>query len=193
MQLFIGFKQFENSNKSGLCLLPIIIFILFISTGTTVASEVELTNIVIKNSNRDLVIDLKIKGVFSAEMKEAVSSGILVRFTFLIFLDEVRDFWFDKKIAGLKTVHQIQYDPLKKEFNVSRAWENKGVVVVKNLEEARAVISEINGLAVLPHARLKKGRHYQLRVKSELDDKKFRFLSFPWEFETDWYTINFIY
>jgi hypothetical protein len=33
-------------------------------------------------------------------MKEAVLSGIPVSFTFLIFLDEVHDFWFDKKQTG---------------------------------------------------------------------------------------------
>jgi len=48
-------------------------------------------------------------------------------------------------------------------------------------------------LRITPFNSLKKGEHYQLRVKSELNEKKFPFAGFPWEFETDWYTINFIY
>ena len=193
MPLYIGFKPIKTAGKSGLDLLAKVIFVLFLSTSPGIASEAELTNIVIRNLNDDLVIDLKIKGVFSSEMKEAVLSGILVRFTFLIYLDEVYDYWFDKRIAGLKTVHQIQYDSLKKEFTLTREWENRGKQVVKDIEAARAAISEIDGLVVLSLKRLKKGRTYQLSVKSELDDKEFPFLKYPWGFETDWTTINFIY
>ena len=32
-----------------------------------------------------------------------------------------------------------------------------------------------------------------LRVKSEPGENKAHFTGFPWEFETDWYTLNFIY
>ena len=193
MLLFIGFQNVKSVNMSGLNLLAIFLCTLILSTGTAVASDAEITNIVLRNLNNDLVIDLKIKVVFTVKMREAVLSGILVRFTFLIYLDEVYDFWFDKKIAGVKTAHQIQYDSLKKEFNITRVWENRGTLVVKDIEAARAVISEIDGLAILPLQKLKKGRTYQLRVKSELDDKKFPFLSYPWGFETDWYTVKFIY
>ena len=183
----------KTANKSGLRLPVIVLCILILSTGTGVASEAELTNIVIRNLNDDLVIDLRVKGVFSEEMKEAVFSGVPVNFTFLIRLDEVRDFWFDRKVAGLKTMHQIKYDLLKNEFQITRAWEKGGSLVVKDQQAAQAAISEVKGLAVLPLAKLKNGRNYQLRVKSELHDKKFHFWSFPWEFETDWYIINFIY
>jgi len=54
-------------------------------------------------------------------------------------------------------------------------------------------MSEISGLQVISATRLKRGEHYQLKVKSELGDKKYLFSGFPWEFETDWYTINFVY
>jgi hypothetical protein len=42
-------------------LFSVIICILFILTGSAAASEAEITNIVIKNSRDDLVIDLKLK------------------------------------------------------------------------------------------------------------------------------------
>jgi hypothetical protein len=162
-------------------------------TGPVFAGQVELTNLVIRNSLEDLLISLRIKGVFTNEMQSALEKGIPVSFTFLIALYEVNDWWFDEKIVSLKTVHQIQYDGLKKEYRVSRAWDRSAPKVSGNFENARSLMSEINGLEIVPLTRLKKGGHYQMRVKSELHEKKFRLLSFPWEFETDWYTINFIY
>ena len=63
----------------------------------------------------------------------------------------------------------------------------------KNSGEAKRILSEIKGLKVIPLNRLKKGAHYQLRIKSELKDRSYPISGTPWEFETDWYTINFIY
>ena len=74
-----------------------------------------------------------------------------------------------------------------------RSWVKIDPLVTKNFEKARLLMSETDGLKVIPLTRIKKGKHYQLRVKSELNEKKIPFSGFPWEFETDWYTINFIY
>jgi hypothetical protein len=82
---------------------------------------------------------------------------------------------------------------LKKEYRITRSWEKTDPLVLKNFEKARQLISEINSLKIIPIAKLKKGKQYQLKAKSELYDKNYLFSSFPWEFETDWYTINFIY
>jgi hypothetical protein len=167
--------------------------ILLLPTVLVFAGQAELTNLVIRNSQEDLLMSLKIKGVFTNEMQAALQKGIPVSFTFLIALYEVNDWWFDDKIVSLKTVHQIQYDGLKKEYWVSRAWDTSAPKIIANFENARSLMSEINGLEIVPLTRIKKGGHYQVRVKSELHEKKFRLFSFPWEFETDWYTINFIY
>jgi hypothetical protein len=167
--------------------------ILLLPPGRVYAVQAELTNLVIRNSTTDLLISLKIKGVFSKEMQDALKKGIPVSFTFLIALYEVHNWWFDEKIAGLKTIHRIQYDGLKKEYRVSRAWDPSAPKITANFEKARSLTSEIGGLKIVPLSQLKKGSHYQLRVKSELHEKKYRLFSFPWEFETDWYTINFIY
>jgi hypothetical protein len=170
-----------------------IFLILFLPTVAVYASEAELTNLVIKNSQDDLLIDLTVKGVFTNEMQTALLNGIPVSFTFLINLYEVHDFWFDKKIAGVTTIHKIQYEVLKKEFRIRRSWEKTGLLVTKNYEKACLLMAQIEGLSVIPLTKLKKGKHYQLTVKSELKDKKYLFAGFPWEFETDWYTINFVY
>jgi hypothetical protein len=156
-------------------------------------SEVELTNIVIKNTRDDLLVDIRIKNIFTEEMKKAVLAGITTSLIFKIYLNEVRDFWVDRKITKITAIHEIQYDALKKEFRIQRSWENREPLIVKKIEEARQLISEINAMKVIQLKRLKKGHHYQLKVKSELNDKKFLFFGLPWEFETDWYTINFIF
>ncbi len=188
-----GILKITDVKKTGFLLFCFLAGILFLLTSSAFASEAKLTNIVIKNTSEDLAVDLKIKDVFTEDMKKAVLRGISVRFTFLIYFYEVHDFWFNQKITSIKTTNKIQYKILKNEYRIVRSWEKKDKLVVKNFEKARELISEIYGLKVIKLTRLKKGGHYQLKVKAELKDKLYQFFSFPWKFETDWYAINFIY
>ena len=165
---------------------------LFFLTSRIFASGAELTNIVVKNDRKNLLIDLTIQGVFTKKMKKALLSGIPVKFTFKVILYKVNDFWFNEKVAGITTSHKIQFDALKNEYRITRSWEKTGPLVIKKFDKACFLMSQIGSLKITPSNRLKKGEHYQLRVKSELNEKKFPFAGFPWEFETDWYTVNFI-
>lgn len=188
-----GLLKIYDVKKTGPSLFCLFFVILFLLTSSAFASGAELTNLVIKNTSEDLVVDLKIKGVFTEDMKKAVLSGIPVNFTFLIHFYQVHDFWFDKKIISIKTIHKIQYKALENEYRIIRSWEKRDQLVVNNFEKARELISEIDGLEIIKLNRLKKGGQYQLKVKAELNDKIYLFFGFPWKFETDWYAINFIY
>ena len=60
------------------CSIFFLVSILVLSTGLVFAAEAELTNLVIRNSREDLLISLKIKGVFTREMQDALTKGISV-------------------------------------------------------------------------------------------------------------------
>ena len=74
-----------------------------------------------------------------------------------------------------------------------RSWEKNGPKYESDTEKAKRILSEIVGLQVISLTELDKGQHYQLRVKSELVNRSYSLFKTPWEFTTDWYTINFVY
>lgn len=164
------------------------------------AQEAHLTNIIVTNTRDDFLIYLTVKGAFTDEIKKAVLSGVPTSFSFFISLNKERRLWPDKEIADLKVTHTIKYDNLKKEFSVYRSWKNGKPNITQSFEEAQKLMAEINGLKVLPLKALEKGRRYQLRAKAELSKLTlplylhyvFFFMSL-WDFETDWYTVDFIY
>jgi len=160
-------------------LFCVIFLILFPAVSQIFASGAELTNIVVKNDREDLVINLTIQGVFTNEMKKALLSGIPVSFTFIVILYKVNDFWFDKKAASTTTNHKIQYDALKNEYRIDRSWKETGPLVVKDFGKASLLMSQIDSLKIIPFFRLKRGDHYQLRVKSELNEKSSLLPAFP--------------
>lgn len=184
-------------SKTTFALILILMLVLPVMAA---AQEAALTNIVVTNTRDDLLVYMNVEGAFTAQMKEAILSGVPTTFSFFIHLFMARNFWFDKEIADLEVTHTIKYDNLKKEFDVRRSWEQNKSKTTKSFTEARKWMTEIDSLSIIALSRLEKGAQYQLRAKAELSEYTLPFylhyvLFFVslWDFETDWYTIDFIY
>ena len=178
----------------------IFLCIFFLMGNVSFAQDAKLTNIIVTNSHDDLLIYLTVEGAFKDKMKKAVLSGVPTTFSFFATLYRVRNLWIDKKIADIKITHTIKYDNLKQEFSISRSRENSGTIVTKSFREAQKLMAEIDSLKIVPLWKLEKGGKYQIRAKAELSKLTLPFylhyiLFFVslWDFETDWYTIDFIY
>lgn len=173
--------------------------LLFIN-GTAFAGEPRLENIIVTNTRDNLILYLTAKNAFPPKIGEAIQSGVPTTFTYYINLYRVRGLWMDKEIVSSQLSHTVRYNTLKKEYTVTRSWEDNRPLTVKTLEEAQKLMSEVDSLVIVPLQRLEKGQQYQIRAKAELDRMTLRFylhyvlffLSF-WDVETDWYTIDFIY
>jgi len=164
------------------------------------AQDATLTNIIVTNTRDDLLVYLTVEGAFREKMKKAILSGVPTTFSFFIQLNRVRNFWPDKEIVEIDITHTIKYNNLKKEFVITRSWENNQPIVTKSFVEARKLMSEIDSLKAVPLNLLEKGSQYQIRAKAQLSKLTLPFylhyvLFFVslWDFETDWYTIEFIY
>jgi len=164
------------------------------------AEDATLKNIIVTNTRDDLLIYLTVAGAFRENMEIAISSGVPASFSFFVNLYQTRGFWFDKNIAELKILHTIKYDNLKNEYIVERSWDGNQQRMVKSFDEAKKLMAEIDSLTVVELNRLEKGSQYQIRTKAQLSKLTLPFylhyvLFFVslWDFETDWYTIDFIY
>jgi hypothetical protein len=180
--------------------LAIIAIIIFFMQARVSAEDARLTNITVSNTRDDLLLYLNVEGAFREEMKKAILSGVPATFSFFAGLNRVKNFWFDGEIADIEVTHTIEYDNLKKEFTVSRSWEGNNIRVTKSFTEAQKLMTEISSLKIIPLNKLEKGMQYQLRVKAEFSKKTLPlylhyvlFFVSLWDFETDWYTIDFIY
>ena len=185
--------------QCGLRLFWVAILVLFMD-GSAIAKGATLTNIIVTNTRDDLLVYLVVEGAFTQEMEEAIKSGVLASFTFMIDLHRTRGLWFDKEMADLTITHTIKYNSLRKEYSVSRSWDRNSPVVVQSFDTAKKLMTEIDSLKVVPLKLLEKGKQYQIRAKAKLSGITLPyylhyvlfFLSL-WDFETDWYTIGFIY
>jgi Domain of unknown function (DUF4390) len=174
--------------------------LLLVMPGAAFCQDARLENIIVTNTRDNLLLYLTAKDAFSPKIIKAIQSGVPVTFTYHIKLYHVRGFWFDKKIAELRVTHTLKYDNLKKEYMLTRSWEDNRPLIVKTLDEAQKLMTEVDSLNVVPLKRLEKGQQYQIQAKAELNKMTLPFylhyvlffVSF-WDTETDWYTIDFIY
>ncbi len=181
-----------------ICVLTFYLFFSISNGGF--CQDARLTNIVVTNTRDDLLLYLNVEGAFTPKMKKAILSGVPTTFSLMIALYKVRDIWFDKKVVDKKIANTIKYDPLKKQFSIKRSWKNSDPLITNSFTEARELMTDIDSLKIIPLNLLQKGDQYQIRAKAELDELTLPFylhyvLFFVslWDFETDWYTIDFIY
>lgn len=178
----------------------IVLGILLVMQNLAYAQDATLKDIIVTNTRDDLLVYLTVEGAFREKMKKAVLSGVPTTFSFYISLYQERNLWFDKKIADIKITHTLKYNNLKKEFIIKRSWENGDPLITQSFGEAQKLMAEIDSLKIIPLSLLEKGRHYQIQAKAELNKLTLPFylhyvLFFVslWDFETDLYTIDFIY
>jgi hypothetical protein len=163
-------------------------------------SEAVLSDIIVTNTREDLLVFFEIKGCFTREMDEAILNGIPTTFTIFVELSRARLFWADESLSAREIEHSIKHDSLKNEFQVRRTEDDGKALVFKDFAAAKKAMAEVKGIKVAPLQRLVKGNKYQLRVKAELQKVRLPlnlhyvlfFLSL-WDFETDWYTVDFTY
>ncbi len=178
---------------TGICLL--------LPTASLASEEgAVIENIKLANTRDDLLTYFDVKQAFTPKIEQAVMGGVPTTFSFYVVLYNTDGSFFDKKVADIQIKSTIKYNPLKKEFSILRPWKNEKPVITQSFEEAKILMSEIDNLTILELKKLVKGDKYQLRIKAELDKVTlplalhyvFFFVSF-WDFETNWYLINFTY
>jgi hypothetical protein len=178
----------------------VLCFVLLIS-GSAWGQDARIADFIVTNTRDDLIVYFKVQDSFSEKLEEAILSGVSTTFTFLVSLDRVRNFWRNKNLARLEIRHTIKYHNLKNEFVITRSEHKEEPIVVDTLDEAKRIMVEVEGLRIAKLKTLEKNSRYQVGVKAELSKitlpfylhHVFRFFLFLWDFETDWYTTDFIY
>ena len=185
---------------SPIFLLFLLLCLLWSSPSPLRAAEATLSDIIVTNTQEDLLVFFDIQGCFTREMEEAILNGIPTTFTIIIRLYKTRTLWFDSSISSLRLEHTIKYDSLKNEFRVTRSEDNNKALLFKEFDAAKEVMADISNIEVVPLKQLQKDSKYQLRVKAELEKVRLPlylhyvlFFVTLWDFETDWYTVDFTY
>lgn len=161
--------------------------------------KANISKLILASEGKNLEAYLWVEGAFTQKIQEAVHTGLPLTFSYTIILEKPRRFWPSSEIASAKVSHTIHYNTLREYYTVTRSWEEKPRTTA-DFDLAKAWMSHIRKLPVIQSAELEKGTVYRIRAKAKLSEltlplylhRILFFLSF-WDFETDWYSLEFTF
>ncbi len=179
-------------------LMPLFICLLanLLLAPTLYAQNATIKDFTVSNSDTQLSLYLTVTDCFTDDMEVAIHNGIPATFTYYVDIYRKRSNWPDKKIKKYEFNHILEYDSLKKEYRIQRD-EKNGSNLTASLDEAKLLMSEINGFKVLPLEEIDPKASYIIRVKAKLARKTlplyFHYLipfTSLWDFETEWHELT---
>jgi hypothetical protein len=180
------------------CLL-LALFSLLAVTNDCGAENPAIKDIVVSNSNHDLLLYFQVVDVFRPEMEEGVISGIPLTLTFMVSLREIEGGRPGKQLADLTFEHTLSFNILREQFHL-RFSEHGTEITSGDLARAKELMAEVTGARVLALSSLTPDREYFLSVKVKLERKTlpvfFHYLIPFWQlgdYETDWQYVQFKY
>lgn len=155
----------------------------------------EISDIILTNTPRDLIVYASLRDGFSDELIEAIQSGVPTTFTFYLDLYRRRTLWWDELVASRVVKNSVKYDLLKKEYRFTRTFNGKvDERATKSLDELKSWMSELENVPLARYNSLIPEDRYYVRVKAEMKTTKlffplnyiFFFVSFL-DQKTGWY------
>ncbi len=160
----------------------------------------EIKDIIVTTSDADLLLFATVKNGFTQEMVQEVQSGTPIVFTFNLELVKTSDHWLDTSLVETAVTHTLSYDPLLQEYRIAFSNLPNKAMTTKDLEQAKKLMAELNGVKVIALANLVPDAPYAIHFKVVLKKgslplgmQKILPFSSLWNFETDWRTIEFRY
>jgi len=157
-------------------------------------AEPNISKVSLNTEKEVITLDAELIDAFNAKIKEAIESGVAMTFTFEIeFLKHSSGFG-DNVISENKVTHTVQYDTLKKVYQVSSQGKNVNrKVSTKSMEKYQELMLTLKDIPVAHIFKLDPEEKYYARVKAEMEAEglwfPFNYLLFfvPFdEFETSW-------
>jgi hypothetical protein len=193
-----GFRHKRIKKTKGLFVVALLLLLSL--AGSLGAKQAQIADIIVTNNQDHLLVYFYTKGCFTPEMNKAIMSGIPTTFTFFLELYKPRSFWPNKKLVAVKLNHSIKYDTLREEFQVTLSERGNQTFILKDFAKAQEMMADVSNIQLIPLKQLERNNQYQLRIKGELNKVTLPlylhyvlFFVSLWDFETDWYVVDFIY
>jgi hypothetical protein len=160
----------------------------------------EIKNIIVTTSDTDLLLFATVKNAFTQEMLDEVHTGASVVFTYRMELMKTDGKWFNTTLVESAVTHTLSFDAASKTYKVVFSDQGDKAVTTADLDHAKQLMAELNGVKVIALAQLVPDAPYAIHFKVTLKKGSLPLgmhrlvpIAALWDFETDWRTIEFRY
>lgn len=167
--------------------------LLLLSVGPAWASPLRISNLIVTNSDRSLVVNAVLLGSLPDDVSQGLTSGIPASVRFQVELWQYNSWWVDRRVAAKIVERQVAYDVVSKEYRVTAVeGEEREPYVTRDIWEVERVLSEVRALRLIPITSLERENLYYVRVRAEIrsgtpDSSISKIMPFlSTKIETDW-------
>ena len=167
-----------------------------VMAGSALAAEKSMVRqAAIRATPQAYVLDADIDIALNRTLEDALTKGINLYFLVELELSRPRNWWLDENIAEPVRKLRIYYHLLLRRYVVEIGYTTR---TVATLNEALAMLGQVEGWEVLERGALKAGHRYDARLRLRLDTSQLpKPLSIAavsgdkWELATPWYNWSF--
>jgi len=159
------------------------------------AQSIEVRQFSLQSAAEGYLADADFAFELTARLEEALNNGVPLVFVVEFELIRPRWYWFDEKTASAKLEERLSYNPLLRQYRVSRGPLQYNYSA---LAEALARLDEVHGWRVLERDRLSPDTSYVAAVRMRLDTgqlpKPFQFTAITdhdWNLSSSWKRMPF--
>ncbi len=162
--------KWSKSARTSTTFVLFIILSLFPVRPVLSADFPSMGEIIVTNTDQDLIFFSYLRDGFTNDINERLKSGLPITFTYYAELKRKRSIWFNSRVANKILTHKVKYDTLKKEYIYTRS-EGTNIEeerVTKDYNEMRRWVTFLNGVTLVNQGELEAGKKYYVRVKAEI-------------------------
>jgi Domain of unknown function (DUF4390) len=157
------------SPRSGSRALAAVVALVLLVAEHVWAGPLRVSNLVVTNSERTLLVHLVLLGSLPEEIVEGLGTGIPATVRFQVELWQSVSWWVDRRIAAKILERQVVYDVLTKEYRVTAVQgEERDPYVTRDIWEAERVLSDVRGLRLFPISSLQLQDLYYVRARADI-------------------------
>jgi hypothetical protein len=130
----------------------------------------------------EVLVSFKLDEALTDDIKDAIQSGLTVKFVYKVELKRSSAVWLDRTIAQAEVSASVKYDNLTRRYSVTRAVDGRidwADTTQKEDEAWRWITGDFVRMSLFRGAVLEPNAEYYVRVRANASPRNSTFL-FPW-------------
>jgi hypothetical protein len=166
-------------------LVPVAAALLLLATTRGSARGAAEADLQVKALAKDgrVLVSFTLSNGFTAELQEAIRSGLAATIAYEIELRRGGTLWFDRTIATVTVTATARYDNLTRQHQLSRTVDGRGEEprLTENEAQVREWMTVFKQLPVFSARQLEPNAEYYVRVRARTRPRVNWLLFWPWE------------
>ena len=129
-----------------------------------------------------VLVSFELSDGFTADVRDAIQSGLLTTFSYELELRRGTAVWFDRTVASVTITATVRFDNLTRRYQMSHAIDGRveDAQPTENLDRVRDWMTKFDHVPLLKTSALEANGEYYVRVRAHTQSRNAWFV-WPWD------------